>query len=520
MHILETFVTDEEEEIRKLNIPSATVVWSGPYSFKEAASKSGGGLYVIVKKNRTPLYVGQTQKYKSRFRIRTEILRQVACDLSLRQVYLGSIQLPKGGVNNSKLRLDLESAIIRSYLKRGQKLTNRSSVLAFIMGPKDALINNRGTLPPQMKRQIVLKRNERFELEFDNAADEFELSPLQSETDEELKKKKLPLWILHGFEAHRTELKAIHRDQLADVVDTIIKSFDGNRPIRCMLLIGHAATWKGISKPEYRRRALVRAQGAAVRLSAQLETSGLVSKIFNEEDFFDPEEPRRCKAVSGIDVALFIGGRGDDQPFAPNLIHRTDRIARDNRALNRRVEIFPFNVPKRKKKCVHEDIELAKKLREMPIAGLDQSPNVRARIGCLRDMLVDALLCRKSIDDVYLHSDDPLPPSLKTTPFRIIRKHLINELKKKCGKKKGTNLANCIKSLYDDMLHVINVESRELNIQAALLKQLPSQLSKTSECRNGFFFMTKAGSGRSIYRCFKTLIPSLFGRFCKEKFRP
>ena len=202
MQILETFVMGEEEEIRKLNIPSATIFWSGPYSFREAASKSRGGLYVIVKKNRTPLYVGQTRNYKSRFRVRMEILRQVACDLSLRQVYLGSIQLPKGGVNNSKLRLDLESAIIRSYLRRGHKLTNRSSVLAFIMGPKDALINNKGTLPPQMKQQIVLRRNERFELNFDNTweevdedafdqFEEFDLEMFEAGEDELRRRKNL-----------------------------------------------------------------------------------------------------------------------------------------------------------------------------------------------------------------------------------------------------------------------------------------------------------------------------------------
>lgn len=197
MQSLENFVMDEEEEIRKLNIPSATVVWSGPYSFKEAASKSRGGLYVIVKKNRTPLYVGQTRNYKSRFRVRMEILRQVGCDLSLRQVYLGSIQLPKGGANNSKLRLDLESAIIRSYLKRGHKLTNRSSVLAFIMGPKDALINNQGTLPPQMQRQIVLKRNERFELNFDNTSEEVYEEAFDQFTE----------FALEMFEAEEDELR-------------------------------------------------------------------------------------------------------------------------------------------------------------------------------------------------------------------------------------------------------------------------------------------------------------------------
>jgi peptidoglycan hydrolase-like protein with peptidoglycan-binding domain len=169
----------DEEETRTLNIPSATIVWSGPYSFKAAAAKSGGGLYVIVDKGGKPIYVGQTGSYRSRFLSRMVSLRQAACDLSLSSVYLGSIQLPKGGAQNSRLRLDLESVLIRSYLKRGHKLTNRSSVLEFMMGPKDALIYNKGTLPPHMESQITIKRNERFELDFEDGRDQF---PAENDT--------------------------------------------------------------------------------------------------------------------------------------------------------------------------------------------------------------------------------------------------------------------------------------------------------------------------------------------------
>ncbi len=128
MQINDILITDGEEEVRRLNIPSATIEWSGPYSFKEATNKSGGGLYIIVKKVSTPIYVGQTRNYKSRFRGRFNTLRQAACDMNRREVYLGSIILPRGGVKSRQMRLHLESVLIRSYLKRGHTLTNRSSI--------------------------------------------------------------------------------------------------------------------------------------------------------------------------------------------------------------------------------------------------------------------------------------------------------------------------------------------------------------------------------------------------------
>lgn len=162
---------DEEEEIRTLAIPSATIVWSGPYSIAEAARKSRSGLYVVASSTR-PIYVGQTSSFKSRFTSRLRVLRQIGCDISGRKVYLGSIQLPAGGGKSAKLRLDLESALIRSYSKRGQKLANRSSIRQFRMGPKDAIILNKGSLPPQMKREIALKRNQLFELDFGDGLQE------------------------------------------------------------------------------------------------------------------------------------------------------------------------------------------------------------------------------------------------------------------------------------------------------------------------------------------------------------
>ena len=157
-------MTDGEEEIRRLSIPSATILWRGPFSFSAAAGQSGGGLYVVASHDNRPVYVGQSVNFRARFLTRIEALRQAGCDLGRRRAYLGTILLPQGGGKSGSLRLDLESVLIRFYLRKGVKLANRSSVLEFVMGPKNALVNNKGNLPPQMAGQIVLRRNERFEL--------------------------------------------------------------------------------------------------------------------------------------------------------------------------------------------------------------------------------------------------------------------------------------------------------------------------------------------------------------------
>ena len=166
MQIHDILRLEGEEEIRTLNIPNAIIIWSGPYSFPEVIKKSGGGLYVTVTKNNKPLYVGQTGSYKSRFRSRLNVLRIATCDLNYRSVYLGRIVKPAGKSVNKNLRLDLESVLIRSYLKRSRPiaLINQSSIRQFRMGPESAVVTNKGTLPPLMKRRIVVKGNTLFEL--------------------------------------------------------------------------------------------------------------------------------------------------------------------------------------------------------------------------------------------------------------------------------------------------------------------------------------------------------------------
>jgi len=147
-----------------------------------------------------------------------------------------------------------------------------------------------------------------------------------------------PAWILRNFPAHRTELTRDHRRQMSKISSIIADSLDRSDPIRCIRLVGHAATWRGISKDEYERRALVRAKTAAELLSDRLEMSGISPKIFARDELDDIEE--FCEPVDGVDVTLIIEGRGDNCPLLPNLVKRTDAEARRNRAQNRRVSVY------------------------------------------------------------------------------------------------------------------------------------------------------------------------------------
>jgi hypothetical protein len=151
-------------------------------------------------------------------------------------------------------------------------------------------------------------------------------------------------WTLHDFPAHRTDLNETHRDAIAKVTDKILATFllpsiPRNKRVRCVRLTGHAATWRGMTKDEYSRLARTRAVTAAEELSAQLETTGLVTKLFYPADDLDLPGERGCRPVSGVNVALFVDDKADDEPLRPNMIERTDSEARANRAYNRRVHI-------------------------------------------------------------------------------------------------------------------------------------------------------------------------------------
>ena len=226
MQINDILAMTEEQEIRKLNIPNAVIIWSGPYTFTEAAARSGGGLYVITKKSGKPLYVGQTGSYRSRFSSRLHVLRIAACDLTQRGIYLGRIVKPASRFVTKNLRLDLESVLIRSYLRRKHHLVNRNSIRTFKMGPSDATIHNDGTVPPQMERRIRIKGNSEFELKLLDDSDElrgyhgdelanFEIVDLEAEISRRrrIRRKKSsdrPAPARLRFPAGRSRLRRIH----------------------------------------------------------------------------------------------------------------------------------------------------------------------------------------------------------------------------------------------------------------------------------------------------------------------
>lgn len=150
-----------------------------------------------------------------------------------------------------------------------------------------------------------------------------------------------PTWTLKDFPAHRTDLTSKHLNQISNISTEIADSLDRRKPIRCIRLIGHAATWRKISEDEYDRRAQVRAETAAELLSGSLETFGVTPKIFARDEF---DDEAFCEPVDGVDVTLIFDGRGDDCPLLPNLVSRTDTEARSNRAENRRVALYAIRV--------------------------------------------------------------------------------------------------------------------------------------------------------------------------------
>jgi len=152
-----------------------------------------------------------------------------------------------------------------------------------------------------------------------------------------------PTWTLKDFPAHRTDLTADHRRQISEISSVVAGGLGRRKPIRCIRLIGHAASWRGISEDEYDRRALVRAETAAELLSSSLETFGITPKIFEHGEL---DDEAFCEPVNGIDVTLIIDGRGDDCPLVSNLVKRSDSEARRNRAQNRRVSVYALQIGK------------------------------------------------------------------------------------------------------------------------------------------------------------------------------
>ena len=185
-------------------------------------------------------------------------------------------------------------------------------------------------------------------------------------------------YILHCFPAHKVALTAAHQDHLDRIINRIAESFHDGRPIRRVHIVGHAATWRGISKATYRLRATNRAQNAQSHLISRLADVGLAGK-----------------------VTVTIEQRADDEPIRDNMVHSSSRTARNNRALNRRVEVHLRRArpPKPKPKTCRSP-EIIKLIRKAQIASLSNIPHERKQLACLRGFLAD-ILSGKDGDDRF-----------------------------------------------------------------------------------------------------------------------
>jgi hypothetical protein len=139
-------------------------------------------------------------------------------------------------------------------------------------------------------------------------------------------------YVLHCFPAFKSKLLNVHREHLERIVKQIEQSNQGSSPITRVKIVGHAATWNGkpkLTRRDYIAHACKRAQNTLSYLNKRLLDVGLSEK-----------------------VKVTIDHRANDEPLQgiKNFPTRSDKTARDNRALNRRVELFLIPSKKKKKK--------------------------------------------------------------------------------------------------------------------------------------------------------------------------
>ena len=130
-----------------------------------------------------------------------------------------------------------------------------------------------------------------------------------------------------GLLPHHTPARSIARE--------IYASFSRGQPLRCVQLIGHAATWRDLDYEHYYEIGLDRAQAAATTLARQLLDYDLSSRTLPESDFWQGDRMRPCHRSELGDVTLYVGTRGDRDPIVAN-----DTQA--NRARNRRVDVWGY----------------------------------------------------------------------------------------------------------------------------------------------------------------------------------
>ena len=148
-------IIQEIDEERTVTLSKATINWTGPHSIgRNLNSIRGGGIYVVIRK-RKPIYIGQTGSFRQRFNKHFSSLLQMGCDIRQQKIYLGKISVANGLPVTEGVRMNVESVIIRTYLKKAVRLQNRSSVKAFKTGLGGLSIHNKGIdLPPGLTKFI------------------------------------------------------------------------------------------------------------------------------------------------------------------------------------------------------------------------------------------------------------------------------------------------------------------------------------------------------------------------------
>ncbi len=146
---------------------------------------------------------------------------------------------------------------------------------------------------------------------------------------------------LGAFPAHDTTLTSAHRRAVAAIAAEI-SSGRKTRPVRCVRLVGHAATWRGISPKTYLARSRARAESVALALMAELTARGLKVRRAAETPETTLARLYACSPIRGADLTIRVGFLGDSVPLVPNQVTRGDATARANRARNRRVDVYLF----------------------------------------------------------------------------------------------------------------------------------------------------------------------------------
>lgn len=132
-------------------------------------------------------------------------------------------------------------------------------------------------------------------------------------------------YVLHCFPAFKTDITNEQRRHLDIIAEKIQRSFSTSRPITKVLIVGHSSTWHKTPRSKLEQRAFQRAGNAGSELVLRLLPMGLAKRVEVETDGLSDRVSWKGKPYSSTSGS---------------------REAQNDRALNRRVEIFLIRPPK------------------------------------------------------------------------------------------------------------------------------------------------------------------------------